>query len=68
MAAKRRRVDIKEMTDDEVRSLIAEATRRERWMPGGYSERRRNWTALRLRGDAELERRADRSSRNATSS
>jgi hypothetical protein len=45
------------MTDDEVRSLIADAHRRERWMPGGYSERRKNWTAMRLRGEAELRRR-----------
>ena len=59
--AKRRNVDIKEMTDDEVRSLIADATRRERWMPGGYSIRRKNWTAMRLRGEAELARLADSS-------
>jgi hypothetical protein len=57
MAPKRRRVDIKRMTDDEVRSLVVEASRRERWMPGGYSERRKNWTAMRLRGEAELKRR-----------
>jgi hypothetical protein len=58
MAAKRRRVDIKDMTDDELRSLIADASRRERWMPGGYSLQRKNWTAMRLRGEAELERRS----------
>jgi hypothetical protein len=58
MAAKRRRVEIKEMTDDEVRSLVADATRRERWMPGGFSERRVRWTALRERGEAELARRS----------
>jgi hypothetical protein len=56
--AKRRRVDITCMTDEELRSLIAEASRRERWMPGGYSERRRRWTEMRLRGEAELERRS----------
>jgi integrase len=58
MPAKRRRVDIKEMTDDEVRSLIAEASRRERWMPGGFSARRARWTAMRERGEAELARRS----------
>jgi hypothetical protein len=56
--AKRRRADIKCMTDEELRSLIAEASRRERWMPGGYSERRRRWTEMRLRGEAEVERRS----------
>lgn len=56
--AKRRNVDIKDMTDDEVRSLIADATRRERWMPGGYSSRRKNLTKMRLRGEAELARRS----------
>jgi hypothetical protein len=56
--AGRRRVDIKRMTDAELRSLVAEASRRERWMPGGYSERRRRWTAMRLRGEAEMERRS----------
>jgi hypothetical protein len=55
--AKRRRVDIKCMTDDELRSLVAEASRRERWMPGGYSEHRRNWTAMRVRAEKELARR-----------
>ena len=60
MAAKRRRVDIKQMTDDEVRSLIAEASRRERWMPGGFSKRRSNWTAMRERAESELERRSGR--------
>jgi hypothetical protein len=45
------------MTDSELRSLIADASRRERWMPGGYSDRRRNWTGMRLRAEAELERR-----------
>jgi hypothetical protein len=55
--AKRRLVDIKDMTDEEVRSLIADASRRERWMPGGYSPSRRRWTAMRLRGEAELARR-----------
>ena len=56
--AKRRLVDVRDMTDDELRSLVADASRRERWMPGGYSERRKGWTAMRLRGEAELERRA----------
>ena len=56
--AKRRRVDIKHMTDDELRSSIGEASRRERWMPGGYSERRRNWTAIRAKAEAEFERRS----------
>ena len=55
--ARRRLVDIRDMTDDEVRSLIKDATRRERWMPGGYLERRKQWTAMRLRGEAELTRR-----------
>jgi hypothetical protein len=54
---KRRNVDIKDMTDDEVRSLIAEASRRERWMPGGYSQRRKRWTDMRLCGEEELARR-----------
>jgi len=56
--AKRRCVDIKDMTDDEVRSLIKDAARRERWMPGGYSDSRKQWTAMRQRGEAELARRA----------
>jgi hypothetical protein len=50
-------VDVKDMTDDELRSLMADASRRERWMPGGYSERRKPWAAMRARGEAELERR-----------
>ena len=54
---RRRLVDLEEMTDDEVQSLVKEATRRERWMPGGYSERRKRWTEMRLRGEAELARR-----------
>jgi hypothetical protein len=62
--AKRRRVDITEMTDEEVRSLVADASRRERWMPGGYSERRKGWTAMRRRGEAELERRSRLASRS----
>ena len=46
------------MTDAELRDLIAEAARRERWTPGAYSELRRAWTAMRARGEAELERRS----------
>jgi hypothetical protein len=61
-------VDIKDMTDDELRSLIAEASRRERWMPGGYSKRRRRWTEMRLRGEAELERRSRFANRFASPS
>jgi hypothetical protein len=53
------------MTDEEVRSLIADASRRERWMPGGYSERRKGWTVLRRRGEAELERRSRSANRFA---
>jgi hypothetical protein len=45
------------MTEDELLSLIKDAGRRERWMPGGYWERRKNWTTMRLRAEAELERR-----------
>lgn len=52
MAAKRRRVDIEDMADDEVRSLIADASRRERWMPGGLSEQLAGWTATRRKGEA----------------
>jgi hypothetical protein len=63
--AKRRRVDIKDMTDGELHSLVAEASRRERWMPGGYSDRRKGWTAMRIRGETELERRSALAGRNA---
>jgi hypothetical protein len=63
--AKRRRVDIQSMTADELRSLIADASRRERWMPGAYSRRRKRWTAMRVRGEAELRRRSSRAKRIA---
>ena len=56
--AKRRNVALKDMTEGELRSLAADASRRERWMPGGFSERRRPWTRMRTRGEAELERRS----------
>jgi hypothetical protein len=56
-------VSIEDMTEDELLSLIRDASRRERWMPGGFSERRKQWTAMRIRGEAELERR--RSSKSA---
>ena len=46
------------MTDAELRDLVAEAGRRERRMPGAYSERRRAWTSMRARSEAELERRS----------
>jgi hypothetical protein len=55
--ARRRLVDLEDMTDEEVRSLVADASRRERWMPGGYSPTRRRWTAMRIRGETELARR-----------
>ena len=61
--ARRRLVSIEDMTEDELLSLIRDASRRERWMPGGFSERRKQWTAMRIRGEAELERR--RSSKSA---
>jgi hypothetical protein len=58
-------VDIKSMTDDELRSLIADAGRRERWMPGAYSERRKGWTAMRARAESELARRSGFANRTA---
>jgi hypothetical protein len=45
------------MTDDELRSLIADASRRERWEPGAYGPSRRRWSAMRIRAEAELARR-----------
>jgi hypothetical protein len=62
--AKRRRIDVKDMTDDELRSLIAAAGRRERWMPGGFSTRREGWTAMRTRGETELARRSQSAERS----
>ena len=56
--AKRRRVEVNDMTDDEVRSLIADANRRERWSPGAFSERRKGWSAMRARAETELARRS----------
>jgi hypothetical protein len=56
--AKRRNVALKDMTEDELRGLAADASRRERWMPGAFSERRRPWTCMRMRAEAELERRS----------
>jgi hypothetical protein len=55
--SKRFRVDVAAMPDVEVQRLIAEASRREREMPDGFTSQRRTWTALRVSGEAELRRR-----------